>query len=72
MSTYARMRMIEREIDLINHQIDMKIIVGRSYKKDAEQHKRLVRELRTLKASRENAWFSRMGRVASAIGSFML
>jgi len=72
MSIYARVRAVEREIDLINHQIDMKIIIGRSYQRDAQKHKVLRAELKELKKMRDNAWFSRMGRMASMVSSFML
>ena len=72
MSIYARVRAVEREIDLINHQIDMKIIIGRSYQRDASKHKMLIAELKRLKQARDNAWFSKMGRFAGAVSSFML
>ena len=63
---------MEREIDLINHQIDMKIIIGRPYQRDAQKHKMLIAQLKELKKVRYNAWFSRMGRFAGAVSSFML
>ena len=72
MSIYARVRAVEREIDFINQQIDMKIIVGRPYQRDAVKHRMLVSELKELKKSRDNAWFSKMGRFAGAVSSFML
>jgi hypothetical protein len=60
MSIYAKIKAVEREIDMINHQIDMKIIIGRPYRRDAVKHRMLVAQMKDLKRSRDNAWFSRM------------
>ncbi len=41
---------IQYELDLINKQIDMKIITGRPYRTYALRHKMLLNQLRNLKA----------------------
>lgn len=61
MSTYTKIKAIEYELDIINRQIDMKIITGRPYKRDALRHKSLLAELRQLKSKNESNWFSRLG-----------
>jgi hypothetical protein len=60
MSKYATIKAIEYELDIINRQIDMKIITGRSYKKDALRHKSLLAQLRHLKAQENHNWLSKL------------
>lgn len=63
---------IERELDIINRQIDMKIITGRSYKHDAMRHKSLLAELRQLKSRGDRGFFSGfLGGMAKAVTSFI-
>ncbi len=50
MSRQATIKAIEYELDIINRQIDMKIITGRSYKRDALRHKSLLVQLRSLRS----------------------
>jgi hypothetical protein len=61
MTKQATIKAIEYELDIINRQIDMKIITGRSYKRDALRHKSLLAQLRSLRA-KENpfAWFGKL------------
>lgn len=59
MSKHATIKVIEYELDIINRQIDMKIITGRSYKKDALRHKYLLAQLRTIRAQENFNWFSK-------------
>lgn len=50
---------IEREIKALNWRIDVKIVQGLSYAKEARRHKMLVRQLSML-APRRFGFFSRM------------
>ncbi len=60
MSKNATIKAIEYELDILNRQIDMKIITGRSYKRDALRHKSLLAQLRHLKAREGYSFFSRL------------
>jgi hypothetical protein len=60
MSKHATIKAIEYELDIINRQIDMKIITGRAYKKDALRHKSLLAQLRHLKAQESYGWLNRL------------
>lgn len=60
MSKHATIKALEYELDIINRQIDMKIITGRAYKKDALRHKSLLVQLRGLKAQESFNWFNRL------------
>ncbi len=60
MSKNATIKAIEYELDILNRQIDMKIITGRSYKRDALRHKSLLAQLRHLKAREGYSIFSRL------------
>jgi len=46
MSREQYLKIIEREIHNINKQIDVKIIQGLDYKKEAREHKQLLRKVR--------------------------
>lgn len=59
MTKHATIKALEYELDIINRQIDMKIITGRAYKKDALRHKSLLAQLRNLKAQESFSWFNR-------------
>jgi hypothetical protein len=52
MSQKQYLRILEKEIKNINQKIDLKIIRGESYKKEARDHKLLLRKIRLL--SRRN------------------
>ncbi|MEK7607951.1 MAG: hypothetical protein AAB484_03495 [Patescibacteria group bacterium] len=66
---------IQYELDIINKQIDMKIITGRSYKNDALRHKLLLSQLRRLKSYDGHNLFGlfakSLGRMAGAVASFI-
>ncbi len=68
MSTHATIKAIEYELDIINRQIDMKIITGRAYKKDALRHKSLLAQLRNLKAQESQGW---MYKLSHSFAAFM-
>lgn len=46
MSQNQYLKMLEREIQRINKKIDLKIIQGQNYKKEAMEHKLLLRKVR--------------------------
>ena len=46
MSQKQYLKMLEREIIKINQQIDLKIIRGEDYKKEAHNHKLILRKIR--------------------------
>jgi hypothetical protein len=46
MSKYKIVSTIQRELEKINERIDMKILQGQSYRKEAKQHKVLMSQLR--------------------------
>lgn len=48
MSQKQYLKILEREIRNINQKIDLKIIRGESYKKEARDHKLLLRKIRLL------------------------
>jgi hypothetical protein len=60
MSKYATIKAIEYELDVINRQIDMKIITGRTYKRDALRHKYLLAQLRTIRARDSFDFFGKL------------
>jgi hypothetical protein len=60
MSKHATIKAIEYELDIINRQIDMKIITGRPYRKDSLRHKSLLAQLRQLKEEQSNSWLNKL------------
>ena len=56
MTTFNKVLALKRELKRINKKIDLRIAVGMSYRREAEYHKRITRELQTL--TRYN-WFAR-------------
>ena len=48
MSKYTLIKTIQMELEKINQDIDLKIIKGYNYKKEARRHKFLRKELREL------------------------
>jgi len=46
MSQKQYLKMLEREIQKINQQIDLKILRGESYSKEARDHKLLLKKVR--------------------------
>lgn len=51
MSSKDFLKVVENELQRLNDRIDLKILKGRSYRKEAERHKFLLRELRRLESS---------------------
>lgn len=52
-------RALRRELDVLNYQIDHKIIRGLSYAKEARRHKYVVSSLNRLRKVNRSAWFMR-------------
>ena len=46
MSQSQYLKMLEKEIQKINHKIDLKIIQGENYLKEARDHKLLIKKVR--------------------------
>jgi hypothetical protein len=46
MSQKQYVKMLEKEIQKINHQIDLKILRGENYRKEARDHKLLLKKVR--------------------------
>ena len=46
MSQTQYLKMLEREINKINKKIDLKILQGQEYKREARDHKLLLRKVR--------------------------
>ncbi|MFZ1019716.1 MAG: hypothetical protein WAN61_01840 [Minisyncoccia bacterium] len=46
MSQSQYLNMLEKEIQKINHKIDLKIIQGENYLKEARDHKLLIKKVR--------------------------
>lgn len=46
MSQTQYLKMLEREINKINKKIDLKILQGQDYKREARDHKLLLRKVR--------------------------
>ncbi|MCX6752640.1 MAG: hypothetical protein NTZ87_04065 [Candidatus Nomurabacteria bacterium] len=46
MSQSQYLKMLEREINRINKKIDLKILQGQEYRKEARDHKLLLRKVR--------------------------
>lgn len=46
MSQSQYLKMLEREIQRVNRKIDLKILEGRNYMKEAREHKLLLKKVR--------------------------
>lgn len=62
MSRGDLIRVIQIELEELNKKIDLKIIKGRSYKKEAKRHKFLLSQLTYLKHLAEVARFAEFSR----------
>ncbi len=73
MSTNTRIKTIQSELERINQEIDMKILRGLSYKKEAKHHKFLLTHLSELQRNQKTVigprWFAKASHVMS---SFLL
>lgn len=69
---HSTIKTIQHELDIINKQIDMKIITGRSYKNDAVRHRLLLGQLRKLKSHDDRGPFAHLfGRMAGALSTLI-
>lgn len=50
---------LRRELDLLNNQIDEKIIRGLSYAREAKRHKFIISTLANIKRSQSSNWLAR-------------
>ena len=64
MSQAQYLKMLEKEIQKINNKIDMKILQGEAYFKEARDHKLLLKKLRY---HTRKSFFSRLFRRSSAL-----
>ena len=73
MSTQKLTKVIESELERLNETIDIKIIQGQPYKKEARQHKFLLTQFailkRSMNARTERGMFSSF---SHAVSSFLL
>lgn len=67
MSKHQTIRAIRMEIDRLNQDIDLRIIKGVSYRRQALQHRFLMRQLARL-VPRRLSWFSK---TAGLVSMFM-
>jgi len=67
MSKHQAIRAIRSEIDRLNQEIDLRIIRGVSYRREALRHKQLTSQLARLAPRRSN-WF---GKSASFVSMFL-
>lgn len=66
MSRYETIRTIREEIERLNHEIDLKIILGRPYMVESRRHKTLLAKLERVMPGR--AWLKRgMNIIASLV-----
>ena len=65
MSQSQYLKILEREIQKINKKIDLKILQGQNYKKEAMEHKLLLRKVRYhTRQSFFSRFFPRLQRLA--------
>lgn len=70
MSKNTLARMIRKEIDSLNWEIDVKIVRGLPYKQEARRHKFLTSQLRYLSRAGFDGGF--FGKTAQLLTSFVL
>jgi len=64
MSKHKAIKTIRSEIDRLNREIDIRIIKGLSYRREALRHKFLMAQLARL-SERQNSWFGKSLRFVS-------
>ncbi len=64
MSKYQVLRTIKNEIKVLNHEIDLRIIKGMSYKEQSRRHKYLMTQLDQLTHA-QRSWLGRFSFVSS-------
>ncbi len=67
MSKHQTLRTIRSEIERLNQDIDLRIIKGVSYARQARRHKFLMRQLAQISSS-GHSWFSRSMNFTSLLG----
>lgn len=67
MSKHHTVKILRAELERVNNEIDMRIIKGLSYAREARRHKLLTSQLRRL-APRQ---FTLLGRSLSFVSAFM-
>ena len=65
MSKYNLEKTLREELDILNDQIDRKIIKGLSYVREARRHKFISSHLSEIKKSQRSSWFVRPFSLAS-------
>lgn len=69
MSKNKLIKTIQSELELINEQIDLKIIKGRSYQRESRRHKFLISHLTQAIRKTDTNWMNRAGQLVT---SFLL
>ncbi|MEK7646373.1 MAG: hypothetical protein AAB381_01625 [Patescibacteria group bacterium] len=67
MSKHQALRTIRSEVERLNQEIDLRIIKGISYARQARRHKILMNQLAQLSSS-GHSWFSRSMNFSSFFG----
>ena len=67
MSKHQALRTIRSEVERLNQEIDLRIIKGISYARQAKRHKMLMNQLAQLSSS-GHSWFSRSMNFVSSFG----
>ncbi|MES2471130.1 MAG: hypothetical protein V4526_02785 [Patescibacteria group bacterium] len=67
MSKHTLIKELRKELNKLNAEIDMRIIRGKSYKRESQRHKFIVSQLKALQRQPEVSmgWLSRMGQMVS-------
>lgn len=66
MSKTTLAKTIKKEIVALNWAIDMKIIKGQPYKRDARRHKFLIAQLQYLTKTHKPSWIERAGQMVAS------
>jgi len=67
MSKHQALRTIRSEVERLNQEIDLRIIKGISYARQAKRHKMLMNQLAQLSSS-GHSWFNRSMNFVSSFG----
>ncbi|MDO8523117.1 MAG: hypothetical protein Q7S12_02430 [bacterium] len=65
MTKYQTFKTIREEIERLNHEIDLKIILGRPYMVESRRHKMLLARFERLAPGR--AWFKRSMNIMASL-----
>ncbi len=69
MSKQTLIKTITNELEILNNEVDRKIIRGFSYKRESQRHKFLLSQLSTLNGSQTHNW---LGKTMRLISTFIL